>query len=158
MSYFNAFAKRRAPPRFGQPISWGPRSSCTVNINGLPWQIMITGCECAGTAANPTCIDIGLRCLGDKTDMAWSCRAAAQFSIVSCKKSGECLLKRGELDSFDVYTANCVSSNDHFCAYTVEELMDPKNGLYDEKADTVTFKAEIVVEEPIGLAYVCFIN
>uniref|UniRef100_A0A183C573 Gla domain-containing protein n=1 Tax=Globodera pallida TaxID=36090 RepID=A0A183C573_GLOPA len=38
--------------------------------------------------------------------MAWSCRAAAQFSVVSCIKSGECLLKRGELDSFEIYTAN----------------------------------------------------
>uniref|UniRef100_A0A914HMY6 BTB domain-containing protein n=1 Tax=Globodera rostochiensis TaxID=31243 RepID=A0A914HMY6_GLORO len=151
MSYFKAFAKRHDPPRFGKPIMCRTLSSGTVNINGLPWQIMIKGCECAGTDANPTCIDIGLRCLGDKTDMAWSCRAAHQFSVVSCKKSGECLLKRGELDNFDVYTANCVR-NDHFCAYTVEELMDPKNGLYVEKEGTVTFKAEIVVEEPNGMA------
>uniref|UniRef100_A0A914GX70 BTB domain-containing protein n=1 Tax=Globodera rostochiensis TaxID=31243 RepID=A0A914GX70_GLORO len=150
MSYFKAFAKRYDPPRFGKPIRWGTQSSGTVNINGLLWEITIKGCECAGTAANPTCIDIGLCCLGDKTDMAWSCRAAVQFSVVSSKKSGECLLKRGELDSFDVYTANCVS-NDHFCAYTVEELMDPKNGLYVEKEGTVTFKAEIVVEEPNGM-------
>uniref|UniRef100_A0A183BRK3 BTB domain-containing protein n=1 Tax=Globodera pallida TaxID=36090 RepID=A0A183BRK3_GLOPA len=150
MSYFKTFVKRSERPGIGRSIRSGAQPSCTVNINGLSWQIMIKACECAGTAAIPTCIDIGLHCLGDKTDMAWSCRAAAQFSVVSFKKSGECLLKRRGLDSFDVYTANCVGSV-HDCAYTVEELMDPENGFYDEKADTVTFKAEIVVEEPIGM-------
>uniref|UniRef100_A0A914HG43 SWIM-type domain-containing protein n=1 Tax=Globodera rostochiensis TaxID=31243 RepID=A0A914HG43_GLORO len=90
MRGFKAFAKRRVP------LVIGRGTKGTVGINGFTWQIVIKGCECAGTAANPkNCvhIGIGLRCLGDKT---------------------------GELDNFDVYTANCVSSV-HDCAYTVEE-------------------------------------
>ncbi|KAI3411003.1 hypothetical protein GPALN_003087 [Globodera pallida] len=82
--------------------------------------------------------------------MAWTCRAAAQCGVVSCKKSGECLMKRGNLDRFNVYTANCCSWG---CLEFIkfDELMDPKNGLYDEEGDAVTFKAEVVVEEPNGM-------
>uniref|UniRef100_A0A914GPC6 BTB domain-containing protein n=1 Tax=Globodera rostochiensis TaxID=31243 RepID=A0A914GPC6_GLORO len=76
-------------------------------------------------------------------------RAAAQFSVVSCKKSGECLRQRGDLDDFEVYTANSSWGWRDFIKF--EELMDPKNGLYDEKEDAVTFKAEIVAEEPNGM-------
>ncbi|KAI3419139.1 hypothetical protein GPALN_006900 [Globodera pallida] len=134
----------------------------TVYINGLPWTIGIATCKCEGegTAADPNCvhIGIGIRCLGDKTDMAWSCRAAHQFSVVSCKKSvEECLMKIGILDRFHIYTGKCASNVD-FCAYKIEELMDPKNGLYDEKEDAVTFKAEVVVEEPIGMSGVRYDN
>uniref|UniRef100_A0A183C566 BTB domain-containing protein n=1 Tax=Globodera pallida TaxID=36090 RepID=A0A183C566_GLOPA len=82
--------------------------------------------------------------------MAWTCRAASLFSIVSCNGSGESLMKRGDLDNFELYTAYCIQ-HDPGWAYTIEELMDPKNGLYDEKRDAMTFKAEIVVEEPKGM-------
>uniref|UniRef100_A0A183C567 BTB domain-containing protein n=1 Tax=Globodera pallida TaxID=36090 RepID=A0A183C567_GLOPA len=155
MSNFKTFVKRRDRLAVMQ--------SDTVDINGLPWVIAIATCKCEGegTAADPNCvhIGIGIRCLGDKTDMAWSCRAAAQFSVVSSKKSGECLLKRGELDSFNIFTPNHVSWWYLGCAYTVEQLMDPNNGLYyDVDGDAVTFKAEVVVEEPIGMPGVRYDN
>uniref|UniRef100_A0A914GQA1 BTB domain-containing protein n=1 Tax=Globodera rostochiensis TaxID=31243 RepID=A0A914GQA1_GLORO len=153
MPNFKTFVKRRERLVVVQ--------SDTVDINGLPWTIGIATCKCEGegATADPNCvhIGIGLRCLGDKTDMAWTCRAAYQFSVVSFKKSGECLLKRGELDSFNIFTPNHVSWY-LGCAYTVEQLMDPKNGFYDEEEDTVTFKAEVVVEEPIGMAGVRYDN
>uniref|UniRef100_A0A914GPL8 BTB domain-containing protein n=1 Tax=Globodera rostochiensis TaxID=31243 RepID=A0A914GPL8_GLORO len=114
-------------------------SAPVVYINGLPWQIEINHCDAH--------VGIFLHCDGDKTDMAWSCRAAYQFSVVSCEKSVECRMKEGNLDRFNLYTANGRSwGRQKFVKF--EELMDPNNGLYDEKADAVTFKAEVVVEEP----------
>ncbi|KAI3419141.1 hypothetical protein GPALN_006902 [Globodera pallida] len=117
LTEFKAFVKRRDRTPEGN-IRRGTESSDLVHINGLPWQIDVDVCECEGTAANPNCIhiDISLCCSGDETDMAWACRAAHQFSVF--KKSGECLMKRGELDNFELYTAR--DGNGHDCAYTVE--------------------------------------
>uniref|UniRef100_A0A914HXJ0 MATH domain-containing protein n=1 Tax=Globodera rostochiensis TaxID=31243 RepID=A0A914HXJ0_GLORO len=124
----------------------GPKyvfSAPVVYINGLPWRILIKHLDAH--------VGIFLHCFGDKTGMAWSCRAAFQCSVVSCKKSGESLMKKGNLDKFDIYYANsCSWGCPDFIKF--EELMDPKNGLYyDEKGDAVTFKAEVVVEEPNGM-------
>uniref|UniRef100_A0A183BRL2 MATH domain-containing protein n=1 Tax=Globodera pallida TaxID=36090 RepID=A0A183BRL2_GLOPA len=97
----------------------GPKeelSDPVVYINGLPWRILIKHCDAY--------VGLYLYCYGDETG---SCRAAFQFSVVSCKESGECLMKQGNLGSFNIHTAN-------------SGLMDPKNGLYDEKEDAVTFK------------------
>uniref|UniRef100_A0A183BK58 MATH domain-containing protein n=1 Tax=Globodera pallida TaxID=36090 RepID=A0A183BK58_GLOPA len=107
-------------------------------INGLPWRIMIVYCDAH--------VGIYLLCDGDETDMAWTCRAAGQLSVVSCKESGD--MKEAEL--VHIFTANSESSGlPDFIKF--EELMDPKNGFYDEKEDAVTFKAEVVAEEPNGM-------
>uniref|UniRef100_A0A183BW07 BTB domain-containing protein n=1 Tax=Globodera pallida TaxID=36090 RepID=A0A183BW07_GLOPA len=108
-------------------------------INGLPWRIMIKHSDAH--------VGIFLQCDGDKTDVAWSCRAAYQFSVVSCEKSSECL---GNLDSVHIYSANSRSwGYKHFVK--IEDLMDAKNGFYDEEEDAVTFKTEVVAEEPNGM-------
>uniref|UniRef100_A0A183BS28 BTB domain-containing protein n=1 Tax=Globodera pallida TaxID=36090 RepID=A0A183BS28_GLOPA len=71
--------------------------------------------------------------------------------VISCKESAESLVKEGDLDSFVIYTANSGGWGwSEFIKF--EELMDPKNGLYDEEWDAMTFKAEIVAEEPNGMA------
>uniref|UniRef100_A0A183BPQ2 BTB domain-containing protein n=1 Tax=Globodera pallida TaxID=36090 RepID=A0A183BPQ2_GLOPA len=123
----------------------GPKevlSAPVVYINGLPWRIEINHCD--------DYIIFKLHCCGDKNDMAWTCRAASQFSIVSCKKSAESLRQQGNLDSFDIYHAKTTCYyEDEFV--TFEDLMDVKNGLYDEKADTVTFKAVVVADKPNGM-------
>uniref|UniRef100_A0A914GNW9 MATH domain-containing protein n=1 Tax=Globodera rostochiensis TaxID=31243 RepID=A0A914GNW9_GLORO len=84
--------------------------------------------------------------------MAWSCRAAFQFSVVSCNKSGECLRQQGALHRFNVYAADGFRNWGRPEFIKFEELMGPKNSLYDEKEDAVTFKAEVVAEEPNGMA------
>uniref|UniRef100_A0A183C572 MATH domain-containing protein n=1 Tax=Globodera pallida TaxID=36090 RepID=A0A183C572_GLOPA len=100
-------------------------SAPVVYINGLPWRI--------GIRQFNAYIDIYLK---HGLDLS-------QFGVVSCNKSGECLMKQGHLDNFDVYTANDCNWGLKFVK--IEELMDPKNGLYDEKEDAVTFKAEVRV-------------
>uniref|UniRef100_A0A183BTF8 MATH domain-containing protein n=1 Tax=Globodera pallida TaxID=36090 RepID=A0A183BTF8_GLOPA len=66
-------------PKFKQ-FSKGPGpkfvfSAPVVYINGLPWRMRIDRCVAH--------VGIYLHCDGDETDAAWSCRAAAQFSVVS---------------------------------------------------------------------------
>uniref|UniRef100_A0A183CM71 BTB domain-containing protein n=1 Tax=Globodera pallida TaxID=36090 RepID=A0A183CM71_GLOPA len=129
MPKFKEFSEGRGPKKvLSEPV---------VYINGLPWKIWIKHLDAY--------VGIFLHCDGDKTDVAWSCRAACEYSVISCKKGGECLMKRGTLDKFDVYTANCCHGFEEFVR--IEKLMDPKNGFYDEKEDTVTFKAEVITEE-----------
>uniref|UniRef100_A0A183C575 BTB domain-containing protein n=1 Tax=Globodera pallida TaxID=36090 RepID=A0A183C575_GLOPA len=117
-------------------------SAPVVYINGLPWKIWVRHCD--------PYVGIYVKCIGDETDMAWNCRAASQFSIISCKESGECVMNKGELDDFAIYYANStVWGEPEYIKF--EELMDPKNGLYNEEEDVVTFKAEVVAEEPNGM-------
>ncbi|KAI3413255.1 hypothetical protein GPALN_010753 [Globodera pallida] len=135
MPHFTAFSEGRGPNKV--------LSAPVVYINGLPWRMRIDHCA--------DYVDLYLLCYGDETDMAWSCRAAYQFSVISCNESAESLVKEGDLDSFAIYTANSGGWGwSEFIKF--EELMDPKYGLYDEKGDAVTFKAEIVAEEPNGMA------
>uniref|UniRef100_A0A183CKU4 MATH domain-containing protein n=1 Tax=Globodera pallida TaxID=36090 RepID=A0A183CKU4_GLOPA len=83
--------------------------------------------------------------------MTWACEAAVELCVVSCRESGECLRARYR------HIFNAIQNNwGWHQLIKFEELMDPKNGLYDEEEDAVTFKVEIVAEEPYGMAYVCF--
>uniref|UniRef100_A0A914HRM4 BTB domain-containing protein n=1 Tax=Globodera rostochiensis TaxID=31243 RepID=A0A914HRM4_GLORO len=137
MPNFKEFSEGRGPKQV-----FSPR---VEYINGLPWRIETVHCD--------EYVELYLLCCADKTDMAWSCRAAYQFSVVSCNKSGECLRHQGDLDDFALYYANSLSWGwRDFIKF--KELMDPKNGFYDEEEDAVTFKAEIVAEEPYGMASV----
>uniref|UniRef100_A0A914GSI1 ATP-dependent DNA helicase n=1 Tax=Globodera rostochiensis TaxID=31243 RepID=A0A914GSI1_GLORO len=83
-------------------------------------------------------------------NMTWTCEAAVELCIVSCKESGECVSAREYRHIFNAIEYDW--GWHQFMKF--EELMDPNNGLYDEKENAVTFKAEIVAEEPNGMAAV----
>uniref|UniRef100_A0A914HQJ8 MATH domain-containing protein n=1 Tax=Globodera rostochiensis TaxID=31243 RepID=A0A914HQJ8_GLORO len=89
MPKFKAFSEGRGSKTvFSSPV---------VYINGLPWRIKIQHRDAY--------VGIFMNCFGDETDAAWSCRVAAQYSVVSFKQTGEYLMKKGELDSFDIFSA-----------------------------------------------------
>uniref|UniRef100_A0A183C568 MATH domain-containing protein n=1 Tax=Globodera pallida TaxID=36090 RepID=A0A183C568_GLOPA len=135
MPNFKEFSKGRGPKEvFSDTVEF---------INGLLWQMRIKH--------HDSHVGIYLNCCADETDAAWTSRAAFQFSVVSCKRSAECFMMIGNLNSFEIYYANSESRGYEQFA-SIKELMDPKNGFYDEKADAVTFKAEVVAEEPNGMA------
>ncbi|KAL3109846.1 hypothetical protein niasHT_011149 [Heterodera trifolii] len=112
-------------------------------INGLPWQILAKNCgDCID------CIGLYLECDGDPKDMAWSCLASWKFSVVPCGDAiGPFQVQKLSSNDFKVFSAvSLKNGNDAFAKF--EELMNPKNGFYNETEDTITLKAEVVVENP----------
>ncbi|KAL3097739.1 hypothetical protein niasHT_026835 [Heterodera trifolii] len=109
-------------------------------INGLPWQILAKNCG--------DCIGLYLECDGDPKDMAWSCLASWKFSVVPCGDAiGPFHVQKLSSNDFKVFSAvSLKNGNDAFAKF--EELMNPKNGFYNETENTITFKAEVVVENP----------
>uniref|UniRef100_A0A914H5I1 BTB domain-containing protein n=1 Tax=Globodera rostochiensis TaxID=31243 RepID=A0A914H5I1_GLORO len=137
MLNFRAFSEGQGP--------LGVLSDPFEYIKGLPWQIKIKRCDAH--------VGIYLHCGGDTNDNAWTCRAAFQFSVVSCKEAAECFGQREGRGVFDATDNNCGWSK--FVKF--EQLFDPKNALYDEKADAVTFKAKVInAEEPNRMAGVWY--
>uniref|UniRef100_A0A183C146 MATH domain-containing protein n=1 Tax=Globodera pallida TaxID=36090 RepID=A0A183C146_GLOPA len=131
MPKFKEFSEGRGPKEvLSEPV---------VYINGLPWRIKIKHWDAY--------VSFIVKCCGDENDMTWNCLANVKFVIVSCKKSSERL---GQREGHDVFNAIVASRGwNQFIKFG--ELMDPKNGFYDKREDTVTFKAEVVAEEPIGM-------
>ncbi|KAL3084829.1 hypothetical protein niasHT_031714 [Heterodera trifolii] len=133
MANFKSFSKGCGPKIvFSEP---------SVPINGMPWRIRVKHCD--------ECVRVDLFCAADQNDMAWSCRAAFTVGVLSCTNSDVYVKKKGNLDEFRPFDAigpcwGCEIAK-------IEKMMDPKNDFYDEKADVVTFKAEVSAEAPKGM-------
>uniref|UniRef100_A0A183BTF7 BTB domain-containing protein n=1 Tax=Globodera pallida TaxID=36090 RepID=A0A183BTF7_GLOPA len=131
LTNFKKFFKRCWPKYvLSEPVEY---------INGLPWRIRID--------RYGAYVGFYLKCDGDTNDVIWNCRATFKLCVVSCKEIGECLRQREFRHIFNAIEADWGMRK--FIKF--EELMNPKNGLYDVEEDAVTFKAEVVAEEPNGM-------
>uniref|UniRef100_A0A183BJ25 BTB domain-containing protein n=1 Tax=Globodera pallida TaxID=36090 RepID=A0A183BJ25_GLOPA len=75
----------------------------------------------------------------------WTCRATVKFGVLSCKKIGECLRQSEYRHVFNAIEP--IRGFQEFAKF--EELMDPKNGLYDEEGDAVTFNAGVRTDDAL---------
>uniref|UniRef100_A0A914I0X2 MATH domain-containing protein n=1 Tax=Globodera rostochiensis TaxID=31243 RepID=A0A914I0X2_GLORO len=112
------------------------RLSAVVYIVGLSWRIW----------ANSEYARLGffLQCNAGYNDHNWTCLATLR--IVS-QKEGE---KDHTRETSHIFHSG---GNDwgfpKFMPF--KKLMDPNNGWYDTKNDTVTLKAEVTADKPIGV-------
>ncbi|KAI3416310.1 BTB/POZ domain-containing protein 3 [Globodera pallida] len=117
------------------------RLSDAVYIRGLSWKIL------ANSRAYFSQFGFYLRCNDENTDSNWSCAATATFKIVSQKKG-----KGDHIQEISRHIFNLKENKwgiEYFMGF--EKLMDPKNGWYDAKNDTVILTVEVSAEEPIGV-------
>uniref|UniRef100_A0A183BY96 BTB domain-containing protein n=1 Tax=Globodera pallida TaxID=36090 RepID=A0A183BY96_GLOPA len=117
------------------------RLSEAVYIRGLPWKILAT----SRTFSDE--FGFYLRCNDGKTDSDWSCAGSATVRIVSQKKG-----KKDHIQEISRHIFNLKENKwgiEYFMSF--EKLMDPQNGWYDAKNDTVILSAEVTAEEPIGV-------
>uniref|UniRef100_A0A183CGS8 BTB domain-containing protein n=1 Tax=Globodera pallida TaxID=36090 RepID=A0A183CGS8_GLOPA len=117
------------------------RLSEAVYIRGLPWKILAT------SDAFSDEFGFYLRCNDENTAVDWSCTGSATFRIVSQKQG-----KEDHIQEISRHIFNLKENKwgiEYFMSF--EELMDPQNGWYDAKNDTVILSAEVTAGEPIGV-------
>uniref|UniRef100_A0A914H608 MATH domain-containing protein n=1 Tax=Globodera rostochiensis TaxID=31243 RepID=A0A914H608_GLORO len=116
-----------------------------VYIRGLPWKILALLQTLPDSAER--WLGLYLQCNGENTDPSWSCAGSATSRIVSQKEEKEDFTGLNIRHSFCSKTKNWGFSE--FMKF--EELMDPYNGWYDAKNDTVILEVEVTAEEPTGI-------
>uniref|UniRef100_A0A914HMI6 BTB/POZ domain-containing protein n=1 Tax=Globodera rostochiensis TaxID=31243 RepID=A0A914HMI6_GLORO len=118
------------------------RLSEAVYIRGLPWRILAQPRTLPGSAQKY--LGFYLQCHKD-TESVWFCDSSATLRIVSQKK--------GKPDDSRKINQVFRSKNNiwGFADMTFKKLMEPNNGWYDAKNDTVILEAEVTAEEPVGV-------
>uniref|UniRef100_A0A183C4Z9 BTB domain-containing protein n=1 Tax=Globodera pallida TaxID=36090 RepID=A0A183C4Z9_GLOPA len=120
------------------------RFSEAVYIRGLPWKI---GTFAQNVSAQQW-LCFFLQCNGGNTDPNWSCAGSATFKIVSQMEGktdytpteGTSHIFNSKLNDWGI------TKFMHF-----EKLMDPDNGWYDAKNDTVILAIDVTAEEAHGV-------
>ncbi|KAL3097124.1 hypothetical protein niasHS_002840 [Heterodera schachtii] len=127
LTNFKAFAEGRGPKEV--------TNETAEHINGLAWKIQVKHSE--------QNIGLFLHCEGNLADLAWTCQAVYQASVVSCSKGDDGFLQKGN----GIFSAHSSSLGwEKFAKF--DELMDVTNGFYDAKDDAMAFKMEVAAEEP----------
>uniref|UniRef100_A0A914HL17 BTB/POZ domain-containing protein n=1 Tax=Globodera rostochiensis TaxID=31243 RepID=A0A914HL17_GLORO len=120
------------------------RLSEAVYIRGIPWTILAT------SRINNNyhkCLGFYILCNAEDSDANWSCAASATLRIVSQKE--------GKKDFTREISRHIFKSEENQWGMqffkSLDDLMDPDNGWYDAKNDTVILCAEVTAEEPTGV-------
>uniref|UniRef100_A0A914HZ12 BTB/POZ domain-containing protein n=1 Tax=Globodera rostochiensis TaxID=31243 RepID=A0A914HZ12_GLORO len=119
------------------------RLSEAVYIKGLSWKIL------ANSRTYSSQFGFYLRCNDEATDSNWSCAGTATFRIVSQKEGKKDHIHSQEISRHIFNLKQNKWGIKNFMEF--EELMDPKNGWYDAKDDTVILSVEVTAEEPLGV-------
>uniref|UniRef100_A0A914H7V1 BTB domain-containing protein n=1 Tax=Globodera rostochiensis TaxID=31243 RepID=A0A914H7V1_GLORO len=114
------------------------RLSEAVYIRGLPWKILAT----SRTVTDQ--MGVYLQCNAEDSDPNWSCACSATLRLVLQKKGKEELTRKKDNTIFNS-TMNIVGFA-QFLTFT--KLLDPNNGWYDAKSDTVILSADVTADEP----------
>ncbi|KAL3105113.1 hypothetical protein niasHT_028785 [Heterodera trifolii] len=136
MTNFKAFSEGTEPKEvLSEPV---------VYINGLPWRILAKHNDDAS-------FGLFLCCFGDETDMAWNCLANKQLSVLpSAKRGQKCQMKEGNPTDYDRFDAkNLRWGWEKFAKF--DDVMNEQKGFYDAKDDAVTFKAQVITQQPNGM-------
>uniref|UniRef100_A0A914HZ66 MATH domain-containing protein n=1 Tax=Globodera rostochiensis TaxID=31243 RepID=A0A914HZ66_GLORO len=116
-----------------------------VYIRGLPWKIYADPPTLPDSAQK--WLSFFLQCNAENTDYNWSCAGSITLRIVSQKKG-----KKDRTRKISRHIFQATDNDWGFSQFmTFEELMDPDNGWYDAKNDTVILSAEVKAEEPFGV-------
>ncbi|KAL3086157.1 hypothetical protein niasHS_008930 [Heterodera schachtii] len=114
-------------------------SEVKVYLKELPWKILA---EIKNDQSNEKCLAFSLLCAAP-LDKSWSCICSATFRIVSQKSGTENLKAKISANIFYNNSIGCEFPN----FISVEELMDPSRGFYDNEGDKVTLAIDAFVEE-----------
>ncbi|CAK5015876.1 unnamed protein product [Meloidogyne enterolobii] len=129
----------------------GPKSrlSDPVYIRGLPWKILAIPQEMFSHPAEgrqQTCLGYFLQCNHGDADPSWSCSAKATLKILTQKPGKENYVRK----LTHVFSAK--ELNWGFPQFmTFEEIMNPEEGWYDEKVDTIVLFVDIKADPPHGV-------
>uniref|UniRef100_A0A914MVF0 MATH domain-containing protein n=1 Tax=Meloidogyne incognita TaxID=6306 RepID=A0A914MVF0_MELIC len=122
------------------------RLSDPVYIRGLPWNILAIAREMSSRSAGRRCLGYFLQCnLGDE-DPSWSCSAKVALKILAQKPQEENHVRK-------VTHVFHAKENDWGYAQfmTFENIMDPEEGWYDEKEDTIILLVYVKADPPLGV-------
>uniref|UniRef100_A0A914H7Y5 BTB/POZ domain-containing protein n=1 Tax=Globodera rostochiensis TaxID=31243 RepID=A0A914H7Y5_GLORO len=109
----------------------------SVYIRGLPWKIS------AQPSRRGKCFGFFLQCNPENSESNWNCACSATLRIVSQKE--------GIKDITQTFSRSFCSNGSGY-GYpnftTFEHLMEPNNGWYDAKNDTVILEADVIADAP----------
>ncbi|KAL3080837.1 hypothetical protein niasHS_011375 [Heterodera schachtii] len=120
------------------------RCSKKIQINGIPWKIVVQINRKNRSTVNQKWLGFYLECDASKKVWNWSCKCSATFRIVSQKCDGA-ENSTGKYFNRVFVAPQCYHGFKSFISFS--ELMDAGKGLYDKSGDKVTLAIDLMMKE-----------